>query len=242
MRALTAAEVIRLWELASRYHPVDRALAVLQLLIPDQHRDILAGFSLGQRDQLLLAVRQATFGDRVAGIDHCPQCDETVEFELSCDTLLAQSGEPGAASLDYQGYRVVLRPLNSFDLAAAAAATSLEQARALLQRQCIVEVSLQGEAVASDQLPAGLQDRLNETALAADPQAEILLDLDCPACGHKWHSLLDIVHILWAEISARAQHLLREVHLLASAYGWSEQQILELSPTRRASYLRMVSA
>ena len=50
------------------------------------------------------------------------------------------------------------------------------------------------------------------------------------------------MHILWAEISARAQHLLREVHLLASAYGWSEQQILELSPTRRASYLRMVSA
>jgi hypothetical protein len=33
-----------------------------------------------------------------------------------------------------------------------------------------------------------------------------------------------------------------DVHALASAYGWSEREILALSDTRRRLYLEMVSA
>ena len=43
-----------------------------------------------------------------------------------------------------------------------------------------------------------------------------------------------------AGASARAGALLHEVHRLASAYGWSEAQILALSPARRAQYLALV--
>lgn len=43
------------------------------------------------------------------------------------------------------------------------------------------------------------------------------------------------------EISARARTLLVEVHQLASAYGWSEREILSLAPERRAPYLAMVA-
>jgi len=37
-------------------------------------------------------------------------------------------------------------------------------------------------------------------------------------------------------LSARARRLLRDVHELARAYGWSERDILELSLTRRLAY------
>jgi len=38
------------------------------------------------------------------------------------------------------------------------------------------------------------------------------------------------------------RRLLVEVHALASAYGWSEQEILSLSDARRRLYLEMVQA
>jgi hypothetical protein len=36
--------------------------------------------------------------------------------------------------------------------------------------------------------------------------------------------------------------VLREVHILASAYGWREDDILAMSPARRRIYLEMLRA
>ena len=74
----------------------------------------------------------------------------------------------------------------------------------------------------------------------ADPMAETILSLDCPACGYAWEETIDIATFLWSEVEARAKRLLVEVHTLASAYGWSEQEILSLSEPRRSVYLQMV--
>ena len=41
---------------------------------------------------------------------------------------------------------------------------------------------------------------------------------------------------------AWAQRALSDVHLLATRYGWSEREVLALTPARRARYLAMVSA
>ena len=76
---------------------------------------------------------------------------------------------------------------------------------------------------------------------SADPMAEIHLVLDCPCCQHKWEAPFDIVAFLWREISAAARRLLREVHTIASAYGWTETEILALSPARRRIYLEIVN-
>ena len=40
----------------------------------------------------------------------------------------------------------------------------------------------------------------------------------------------------WLEIDAWARRTLRDVHALASAYAWSERDVLALSPTRRTLY------
>ena len=52
----------------------------------------------------------------------------------------------------------------------------------------------------------------------------------------------DIVSFFWREIEEFAIRTLREIHALARAYGWAEDQILALSPTRRRCYLEMVGA
>src|SRR5262249_27105127 len=85
-------------------------------------------------------------------------------------------------------------------------------------------------------------DEIGERMAPADPLAETRLALVCPGCGHAWDATLDIAAFLWEEIEARARRTLFEVHTLASAYGWSEAQILALSASRRALYVEMVGA
>jgi hypothetical protein len=42
---------------------------------------------------------------------------------------------------------------------------------------------------------------------------------------------------LWQDVAQAAQHLLDEVHALATAYGWREPEILALSAARRSYYI-----
>jgi len=74
-----------------------------------------------------------------------------------------------------------------------------------------------------------------------DPQADVRLDLTCTACGHHWESIFDIATYFWREIDDWAQRMLRDVHILAMAYSWSEADILSMSAWRRQAYLQMVT-
>lgn len=242
MRALAAHDILQLWETAQHQHPVDQALALLTAAEPGYSRDELAALPLGVRNQRLLALRRLSFGDRLGGRCICPQCNETVEFDLSCSSLQALPDDTRARTFEINNYALRIRPLDSFDLAAAAAAADVTEARRLLMQRCVIEARRDDAVIDTEALPPTLRDAIAEAALAADPGAELLLDLRCPACAHRWQSLLDIVHILWGEVAARAQRLLLEVHLLARAYGWRETDILALSPTRRAAYLQRVAS
>jgi hypothetical protein len=70
-----------------------------------------------------------------------------------------------------------------------------------------------------------------------DPQADLQVELSCPACGEEWQAQFDIESLVLCEICSGAQNILSEVHRLARAYGWSETEILNLSPWRRQFYL-----
>ena len=92
------------------------------------------------------------------------------------------------------------------------------------------------------ELPDEIIETISAAMLEADPTAEIILHLTCPACAHEWDLLFDIADFFWSEISAQAQRLLREIDALARAYGWTEREILNLPAQRRQTYLEMVAA
>ena len=85
-------------------------------------------------------------------------------------------------------------------------------------------------------------DALTEAMAEADPQSHLELALSCPSCQLDWQSVFDIASYLWSEIETWALRILSEVHILASAYGWRETEILALSPLRRQLYLERVAA
>jgi hypothetical protein len=129
---------------------------------------------------------------------------------------------------------------NSYDLALLTASQTAEDAYHSLVESCIQQVSRAGTPVSWDVLSSEVIDQLTQHMSDCDPQAEVLLNLDCPTCGHHWQAVFDIVSFFWAEIDVLAQRLLQEVHTLAKAYGWCEAEILAMTATRRQFYLDMV--
>jgi hypothetical protein len=101
----------------------------------------------------------------------------------------------------------------------------------------VLQANPDGDSVAelSDEAIADLAEHIGKCA----PEAEVMLDFACPSCGHRWQGLFDIAAFFWREIRAQARRLLREVHLLASAYGWREADILVMSPRRRQAYMEL---
>jgi hypothetical protein len=242
MRALSVPELLRVWENGLAQGPVERALLLLGAAHPETPRESLASLTIGQRDASLLTLREWTFGSLVESIVVCPECGQRLEltFEIS-DVRVTACETEAEVAVSVADYDLRLRPPNSLDVAAIPAEAGLEVKRRMLFERCLVAISAGGRTATA----AGLPDEALEAAARrladADPQADVQLNVACP-CGKRWQSAFDIVSFFWAEIEAWACRILREVHVLASAYGWREADILALSPARRQLYLAMVGA
>jgi hypothetical protein len=245
MRTPTASELLQVWERGAVHAPAERALTLLALAMPELGYGGAAQCSIGGRDDLLLALRERLFGDELVSVTHCPACAETVESRWRAAQLragVAPPPEQDVLELTDRRHRIAYRLPNTADLLALPADSEPEAYRRLLLARCIVSASTDGAPAALDSLPPPTLAALEEAMAAADPMADIDMAMTCPACGHAWNLSFDIVSFLWTELHAWAQRLLLDVHKLARAYGWSEAEILALSPGRRMLYVEMSSS
>jgi hypothetical protein len=226
-------------------HPLDRALTILATAFPATPRETFATLSIGRRDSYLLGLRELTFGPQLNSYAECSQCQERLEFTLPVANLrVAETGTTAEQpyELTVEDHRLSFRLPDSRDLAATVACKDTVSARQVLLERCVLQATRDDSPVPVRELPAGVIERLAAQMAVCDPQAEIVLNLRCPACDHGWQVLFDIVTFFWAEIAAQAKRLLHEVHLLARAYAWAEADILAMSAWRRECYLNMVGA
>ncbi|MGW3652946.1 hypothetical protein [Streptomyces sp. NPDC000878] len=149
---------------------------------------------------------------------------------------VAHGSDGSVVRVQQDGWDVEFRLPGVADLAAAARAAD---PRGALLARCLVAAVGDGVAVAADDLPVPVQRRIAEAVEAADPGADLALNVACPECGAATRAELDIASYLWTELDAWARDVLLDVHLLATAYGWSEPEILALSPLRRRYYLEL---
>ncbi len=244
MRALSAQEMLAVWERGLDQLPLERALTLLEASCPESEPRALAAMSIGRRDARLLTLREWAFGSRMTGCSVCKSCGQPLEIDIQVSDMRqsAEDTEPGVVSLAASGYELSLRPVNSLDLAACMSAGRKSDVTRQLFTRCLVEARSTEGAASAEEVPDEVAQLAMEHIAKADPQADLEIVIACAACGQNTTEIFDVVAFFWNEIDTWARRILREIHALASAYGWRENEILALSPLRRQFYLDMAGA
>lgn len=244
MRPLSAAELLTVRERGAGGSPAQRALLLLTAACDDLPPESVRQFCAGERDARLLDLHERVFGATVPCLAECPACRESVEWDLRSESLrlAGPETENGEHHLTFQEFEMSFRLPTAGDLAAIDGRADPAANRRQLLRACIHQARRDGEQISNAELPAEAVAALSQRMAELDPQADLQFNLHCPQCAHEWIEPFDIGAFFWTELQAAAGRLLREVHELASAYGWSETDILALSPQRRQAYLELVRA
>jgi hypothetical protein len=168
-------------------------------------------------------------------------CGAALELDFSTDDVRAPAPAEGPINVEAGGRRVRVRLPTAGDLAEAADTDDVDEAQRLLFSRCVLGVEGENDPDPSS-LPAPLVEAIDDAIAAADGQPDVDLALSCVDCGEQWEAPFDIASFVWTEVEGWAIRALREVHHLASAYGWTEAEILALSPSRRRFYMEALEA
>lgn len=242
MRKPSAIELLDAWECGLEEPSYERALTLLATAMPETEAAELEQWSIGRRDASLLQLREILFGQQLVCVATCLHCGTALELDFTTTDITAPPAVRDSLTFSLSTangeYVVALRPINTVDLRAVANQPHGGQ----LLRRSVVQALRNGEPCSADSLPPELSGEIAWRVETADPQAAVQLDLRCAECGYSWAATFDIASFLWSEVDYWAERTLREVHLLASSYGWSEAEILAMTPRRRQRYLDMVTA
>ncbi len=219
---LDAADLLRLWPDGAA--APDRIAALVRAVWGDE----VAQDSLGRRNQRALALHQALLGLPLEAKVTCPDCGADNEALLPVAAVLAAaSPDPGAVvQVETGAGKLVFAVPRIDDLDGAEPA-------ALAMRLCRDPV---------DRLSAADLDRIAAAWEAADPAGAVELDLDCSGCGRRLQALAEPQDFVARDLDIAADRLLREIDVIARAYGWSEPAILALPQARRRRYVAMIVA
>ena len=189
--------------------------------------------SVGERDQLLIQAFRSCFGDDIEVFSCCSVC--SCELEVHVD--LRSLSVPEYKADDRAEFEVLGKCLN----VEAIRIRDLKQLKSVGIDNWI-DRKLTRANIEIDLIDQSVRDKYVARISDLDPQADICLEFECIECGAVWIDPFDIASQLWIRFDAMCKRLLASIHSLASAYGWSEEQVLGLSPWRREVYLNMVRA
>jgi hypothetical protein len=192
-----------------------------------------AAFDIGTRDVLLAGLLCSVAGGYVPACADCPGCgvvlDVPVDVAAVATLPVHEPGEPLSVVID--GTEVPFRLPTTADLIAVGGLPA-DQARAVLLAACL---GAEPGTVPPPETGAAVEAAMEQAA----PAGAVDLIVRCADCGLESVLPLDMPALVWAGIEAHVSALLQDVHALATSYGWTEADVLELSPRRRALYLAM---
>jgi hypothetical protein len=245
MKWPSAAELLSLWEKGFELSLLRRTLLLLELLDPALGHEGAAQLSIAERDKLLFRMRRWMFGPDFRSIIDCPKCAGRMEWEMHMDQLLEVSPvypeNPGEYELDVENYKIRFRLPNSQDMMEILADKNKPVGDPdFLINKCIVGIQLKNRNQRSKKLPVKIQNALQSEIEKLSSAADIRMSITCHSCGYQWEAVFDIMRYLWAEIDNWAHRMIRDVYTLASVFGWSEKEILNMDAARRQIYAEMI--
>jgi hypothetical protein len=233
------AALVAVWERAAGLPIAERDRELL-MLDAGADRDVDA-WTLGRRDAAFARIFRTLYGELLEATIRCSACDALLEFETTIGALFDASAddvrEPGPFCIRHDGYELTLAPLCAGNLARLP--RSPAQAVESVLRRCIIAARRGDRAVDVGGLPAAVRAAVSAALRAADPRGETLIALACE-CGAENSVVFEMGTFLFDALDRSAAQSLADVHVLASAYGWTERDIFALPERRRRRYLELL--
>ena len=209
----------------------------------DAARATVRGLLVAERDRELVALRRLSLGPDVSGQVPCPECGEESAAEFSLDALpLDFERPPTTVRVEIGGAGEVLLDLptagDQEDLADAGLAGDAERRSWLLARCLRRYGGHEGDfdVAFTRGLPVAERAALERAIERSLPDLDLEMAVECSHCGAAIVAPFDVPVFFFFELSVRARGLLRDVHELARAYGWTQADVFALSLGRRLAY------
>jgi hypothetical protein len=234
-RSPDSVALLNAWEAALSQPELARAPWLLVSLGWVASAGALWDSTVGETDRLLFELRTTLLGPHLECVSTCPSCGDTVEFTAATGDIMPVAGAPDPAPVSLRDGALECRlPVNA-DLHELVAGGGVIDSRRLLGQWLVSGSS------ALDTMSDSECDNAVDELAAADPGASIELGITC-GCSHEWVQEFDIRSFFLAELTDWAVRSLRDVHQIASRYGWSESEILRMSHWRKRIYLEACGA
>ncbi len=198
---------------------------------------VVAGLSVADRQFLMLELA-ARLGPAVTWLTACcAGCGERFDFAVDYRKLPVKEAREGYPFVDVEtGLGTCrFRAPTGADQEPLAGLDHDEALRCLLA--CCMAADERSSREIVDSLNTEDMGRVETALEAMAPEVAVSVQAACPACG-----LLHVIEVdpYRALSPNRGEVLLREIHVIASAYHWSEAEILELPLDRRKRYLNLI--
>jgi hypothetical protein len=220
--------------------------------------EVARQLTVGDRQFLMLKLREATFGPAVALVTSCswPDCGERVDIEFQISDVPVAESDTG--------------PIHRMELSAGALPGAEPDARSVLfrlptgadqedfgrllednpaaalhalLRACVLSIGSDNppspERVAELSPLARAEVERAMAAAAAGPVTT--MRTRCPGCRREFDVPLDVADLFFAEAGGSVDLLYRQVHYLAYHYHWGENEILSLPRAKRLRYVELLA-
>lgn len=197
------------------------------------------------RDYLLVHLNRLTFGDERYQTVECPQatCHHRIDvrFELS-SVEPPEVSDGSGGTIELAGGRLVRFRLPVTDDQVELHGLSPAALEPEFLRRCVRSGRDDGQVGWSElmEMPAPIRAGVVKHIVAASPEMDLAVPLECLACGRPFRFVFDPVLSLLTELKVSRRELIRQVHRLALNYHWSQSEILGLSRTLRHEYLNLL--
>lgn len=181
----------------------------------------------------LAGLRCHLFGPDASSEASCSTCGERVELSFSFESLAETARprrlagavpEPGGGAVEGVRFRLPTA-------ADACACEGRPDAAERLRAMC-----------AGDLPDPRLRRRVDRAMARFGPLLSRMIVVPCAACSAVLRTLIHVPTFIVGEVAWGARAVFEEVHLLASAYGWREADILALPRARRRRYAARLRA
>jgi hypothetical protein len=229
-------EILAAWEQfsESNYH-YNAHILITMLLKPDATEDI-GRWSIEKRDKALFNLRKKIFGSLFLNMCTCPSCGSALEWSFDLDRLNIDTSMD--AEHESTGYLVSGDYKLNYRLPMVSDLREKDPGRML--QNCIHNASFKNAAVPIETIGDDTMAQLRMEIEKHCPVSGISFEFKCGACKHAWEEPFDIASYFSKEINNWAKTILREVSVIASAFSWPEDTIVNMGQKKRNYYLSLI--